>query len=114
MSTLYASREWFTLKEAAAELGVSSGRLSRLIEDHNLLDVKFDGERRIPKEFIQNGEPVAGLRGTLILLADNGVVGDEAMEWLLSDDESLGESPIAALRKGHKSTVRKSVQLLAI
>ena len=114
MSTVYASREWFTLKEAASELGVSSGRLARLIEDHSLLDVKYDGERRIPKDFIQDGAPLPGLRGTLILLGDHGVVGDEAMEWLLADDEALGEPPVDALRKGHKSTVRKSVQLLAI
>lgn len=114
VSTLYASREWFTLKDAAAELGVSSGRLARLIEDHYLLDVRVDGERRIPKDFLKDGEPLPGLRGTLILLADHGVVGDEAMQWLLADDEALGEPPVEALRKGHKSTVRKSVQLLAI
>ncbi|WP_235829271.1 Rv2175c family DNA-binding protein [Gulosibacter macacae] len=111
---MYSTREWFTLPEAAALLGVSSGRLARLIEDKYLLDVRVDGERRIPQDFFKDDEPLPGLRGTLTLLADHGVVDDEAMEWLLSNDEMLGEAPVDALRKGHKSTVRKSVQLLAI
>ncbi|SJM65433.1 Rv2175c family DNA-binding protein [Gulosibacter sp. 10] len=114
MSTQYATTEWFTLPEAAAELGVSSGRLHRLREERFLLAVKHDGQPRIPKDFIRDGEPLAGLRGTLTLLADHGVVDHEAMEWLLSVDESLGMTPTQALQEGRKSSVRRSVQLLAI
>ena len=114
MSIDYSSREWLTLSEAAARLGVSKGRLGRLIEDLYLLAVKVDGEPRVPVDFFKGDEPLPGLRGTLILLGDLGVVGDEAMEWLLTDDESLGEAPVDTLKKGHKSTVRKAVQLLGL
>ncbi|MGO1544190.1 MAG: Rv2175c family DNA-binding protein [Gulosibacter sp.] len=114
MSTQYSSFEWFSLSEAAKELGVSSGRLNRLIEERYLLAVKHDGEPRIPKDFIIDGQPLAGLRGTLTLLADHGVVNHEAMEWLLAEDEVLGVSPTKALQEGRKSSVRRSVQLLAI
>lgn len=114
MSTQYSTTEWFSLPEAAKELGVSSGRLHRLLEDRYLLAVKHEGALRIPKDFIRNGEPLAGLRGTLTLLSDHGVVDHEAMEWLLSEDEVLGVTPTQALQEGRKSSVRRSVQLLAI
>nr|WP_225735723.1 Rv2175c family DNA-binding protein [Gulosibacter chungangensis] len=76
--------------------------------------MKHEGALRVPKLFIKNGEPLAGLRGTLTLLSDHGVVDHEAMEWLLSEDEVLGVTPTQALHEGRKSSVRRSVQLLAI
>lgn len=114
MSIDSASREWLTLPEAAARLGVSKGRLGRLLEDRFLLATRVDGEPRIPVDFFKGDEPLPGLRGTLILLADLGVTGDEAMSWLLSEDESLGAAPVDTLQQGHKSTVRKAIQLLGL
>lgn len=114
MSTEYSNYEWFSLPEAAAELGVSSGRLHRLIEDRYLLAVKHEGQPRIPKVFFRDGAPLAGLRGTLTLLADQGVEGHESMEWLLAEDEALGTTPAAALAEGRKSSVRRAVQLFAV
>lgn len=99
------------MPQAAERLGVSSGRLHRLIEDRYLLAVAHDGELRIPEPFIRDGEPLPGLRGTLTLLDDHGINGHEAMGWLLSEDEFIGTTPVAALVAGHKSTVRKAVQL---
>ncbi len=112
--SVYADHEWISLKDAAGQLGVSSGRLHRLLQERYLLSVKYDGEKQLPQAFIQNGEPLAGLRGTLTLLADQGIDGDEAMAWLLSEDDSLGMTPVAALTEGRKSSVRRSVQLFAV
>ena len=36
----------------------------------------------------------------------------EAIDWLLAEDDSLGMSPIAAMRAGGKASVRKAAQLL--
>jgi hypothetical protein len=36
------------------------------------------------------------------------------MSWLLSEDDSLGMTPVAALAEGRKSSVRRSVQLFAV
>ncbi|MFD2673753.1 Rv2175c family DNA-binding protein [Gulosibacter bifidus] len=108
---VFASYEWLDLPTAAEQLGVSSGRLHRLIEDHFLLAAKHDGAMGIPALFIRDGEPLAGLRGTLTLLEDHGVTGREAMIWLLSEDDFIGATPIETLVAGHKSTVRKAVQL---
>lgn len=114
VSDLYSSYDWFTLSDAASELGVSAGRFRRLLEEQQLLAVRVDGELRVPALFVKDGAPLAGLRGTLISLSDRGVVGDEAMEWLLSEDASLRRTPLAALIDGHKAPVRRAVQLLAI
>ena len=53
------------------------------------------------------------LRGTLTLLSDNGFDDEEAMDWMLEDDEALGTSPIEALRAGRSSEVRRVAQALA-
>lgn len=99
------------MAQAAHALGVSSGRLHRLIEDHYLIAAKHEGELRIPAMFIRDGEPLAGLRGTLTLLEDHGITEREAMTWLLSEDDFIGATPAETLAAGHKSTVRKAVQL---
>nr|WP_225751310.1 Rv2175c family DNA-binding protein [Pseudoclavibacter sp. Marseille-Q3772] len=110
-TAVFATVDWLTLSEAASRLGVSSGRLHRLLEDRYLLAASYEGELQIPEPFIKNGEPLAGLRGTLTLLDDHGVRGSEAMAWLLREDDFIGSTPVAALIAGHKSTVRKAVQL---
>ncbi|NKF32908.1 DNA-binding protein, partial [Pseudomonas sp. BGM005] len=38
---------------------------------------------------------------------------DEVVDWLLTDEETLGRSPIAALLAGHKSEVRRLARTLA-
>jgi hypothetical protein len=48
-----------------------------------------------------------------VLLADSGFTDDEAMRWLLDVDDSLGTSPIEALRAGRKAEVRRVAQALA-
>lgn len=114
MTDLTSSRTWLTLREAADQLGVSTGRVSQLLRDRALLSMRIEREPRIPADFIVDGEPVAGLRGTLILLGDAGLEDDEIMTWMLTDDATLGAAPVDALRQGRKTQVRHSVQLLAI
>lgn len=114
MSDVYSSREWLTLPQVAEALGLSAGKVSRLVQERHLLSVRVDREPRIPADFIHNGEPVSGLRGTLILLFDAGLSDDEVMSWMLTDDDALGSAPVDALRQGRKTQVRHSVQLLAI
>ncbi|MET0481042.1 MAG: Rv2175c family DNA-binding protein, partial [Mycetocola sp.] len=53
------------------------------------------------------------LRGTLVVLADARFTDEEAMEWMLSTEESLGTAPIDALRAGRKAEVRRVAQALA-
>ena len=67
----------------------------------------------VPEQFVLDGEPLKDLRGTLMLLADDGFTDDEAMEWMLGVNDLLGASPVDALRAGRKAEVRRVAQALA-
>ena len=104
---------FLTISDVAARLDVSPNRVRRLIEDRYLAALTAGREPQIPEQFLKDDEPVPGLRGTLILLEDIGFSIDEAIEWVLADNDELGSSPIEAMRKGHKAPVRRAIQSLA-
>ncbi len=106
------SRRWLTVPDLVEILGVSPGRIHRLLEDRHLLGVRRDKVLVVPEEFLRDGEPLHELRGTLMLLADNGFTDDEAMEWMLAVDDALGVAPVEALRAGRKAEVRRVAQAL--
>lgn len=83
------------------------------MEDHQLLAVRREGVLSVPSDFLRDGEVLGELRGTLIVLADAGFSDTEAMDWMLNEEESLGASPIDALRAGRKAEVRRIAQALA-
>ncbi|HNP15318.1 MAG TPA: Rv2175c family DNA-binding protein [Terrimesophilobacter sp.] len=101
-----------TVPELVEILGVGVSKVRRLIEDRALLATRVDGVWQVPELFIRDGEPLPELKGTLILLADSGYSDEEAMHWILNREESLGTSPIEALRSGRKAEVRRIAQAL--
>lgn len=103
---------WLTLPDAADLLGITPSRVRRLLEDRVLIAARIDGVRKIPAMFIVDGEPMHELRGTLTVLHDNAFDDDEALDWMLSDEESLGTSPATALLQGRKAEVRRIAQSL--
>jgi excisionase family DNA binding protein len=104
---------WLTVPDIVELLGVPQGKVRRLIEERTLLAVRVDGVLKVPADFFANGEPLHELRGTLVLLGDSGYSDDEAMHWLLNQEESLGATPLEALRQGRKAEVRRVAQALA-
>jgi hypothetical protein len=106
------TRTWLTVPDLVDLLGVNVGRVRRLIEDKYLLAVRVDGVLRVPADFISGSEPLSELRGTLFVLSDAGFDDEEAMNWLLETEESLGVAPIDALRAGRKAEVRRVAQAL--
>jgi hypothetical protein len=105
--------EWLTIPDLTELLGLKVSQVRRLIEDRQLLASRVDGVWRVPALFIQDGEPLSELRGTIVVLGDSGFSDDEAMHWLLSPEDSLGTSPIEALRAGRKAEVRRVAQSTA-
>lgn len=103
---------WLTVPELTDLLNLKVSQVRRLIEDRALLARRVDGVWRVPELFIRGTEPLSELRGTLVLLSDLGFSDDEAMEWLLTPEESLGVSPVDALRAGRKAEVRRVAQAL--
>lgn len=113
MTEQSAAREWLTIPDLVERLGLSVSRVRRLIEDRQLAAVRVDGVLKVPADFIKDGEPLTELRGTLIVLGDDGFDDDEAVAWLLENDDTLGVPPIDALRAGRKAEVRRVAQALA-
>lgn len=103
---------WLTIPDLTELLGLKVSQVRRMIEDRALLASRVDGVWRVPELFIMNGEPVRELKGTLIVLGDRGYSDEEAMHWLLNEEESLGVPPIDALRAGRKAEVRRVAQAL--
>ncbi|MBX3195919.1 MAG: DNA-binding protein [Microbacteriaceae bacterium] len=101
-----------TVPDLVEVLGIPQGKVRRLLDEHALLAVRRDGVLMVPADFIVDGEPLGDLRGTLIVLADAGFSDDEAMNWLLTEEESLGSTPIDALRERRRSEVRRVAQAL--
>lgn len=104
---------WLTIPDLVDILGIGVSKVRRLIEDRSLAARRIDGVWKVPELFIRDGEPLSELRGTLMVLSDAGFDNDAAIEWLLEPEESLGFSPIEALRAGRKAEVRRVAQALA-
>lgn len=104
--------QWLSIPDLTDILGLKVSQVRRLIEDRALLARRVDGVWKVPAAFIRDGEPLSELRGTLIVLGDSGFSDDEALDWLLNAEDSLGVSPIDALRAGRKAEVRRVAQAL--
>lgn len=102
-----------TIPEVADTLGLTLNQVRRLIEDRYLAAVRVNNVQKVPAEFVFQGSTVPGLRGTIMLLEDIGFSNEEAIDWVLTPNGELGETPIAALQKGHKAPVRRIIQVLA-
>ncbi|HEU0182077.1 MAG TPA: Rv2175c family DNA-binding protein [Agromyces mariniharenae] len=105
--------EWLTVPDLVERLGLTPSRIRKLIDDRHLLATRVDGVLKVPASFLRDDAPLPELHGTAVVLADAGFSDAEALEWLLGEDDSLGTSPIAALRSGRKSEVRRVAQALA-
>ena len=103
---------WLTIPDLTELLGLKVSQVRRLIEDRALLARRVDGIWKVPELFIVGTEPLGELRGTLVLLGDVGFSDDDAMDWLLGPEDSLGTTPIEALRAGRKAEVRRVAQAL--
>lgn len=111
--TAPAPRTWLTVPELVDLLDIPVGRVRRLIEDYALPGVRVDGVLKVPADFVVDGEPQHDVRGTVIVLHDAGYSDDEAVGWMLADNDLLGGvAPIDALRAGRKAEVRRIAQAL--
>ncbi|MFC4224621.1 Rv2175c family DNA-binding protein [Lysinibacter cavernae] len=105
--------DYYTIPDLVELFGVGPGRVRRMIEQRELGAVRIDGVLKVPAVFLLNDEPLPVLKGTIVVLEDAGFTNEEALNWLLSDNETLGVSPIEALRAGRKAEVRRVALALA-
>lgn len=105
--------DWLTLPDLVEVLGEPLGRVRRLLDEFHLVGSKRDGVLRVPSVFVVDGHPLSSLRGTVFVLHDAGFTDDEAIDWLLTPEETIGMAPIEALLAGRKSEVRRVARTLA-
>lgn len=110
---LNTNTSYLTVPDLVELFEATPGKVRRLIEDHHLGAVRIDGVLQIPAEFVKDNAPLPALRGTLLVLIDGGFSSEEAVTWLLTENEELGERPVDALQAGKKSSVRRATQGLA-
>jgi len=106
--------EWLSLADVAGRLDIPSSRVKQLLRDRKLLAVvRPDGERSVPAAFLDGGQIVKGLCGTLTVLFDCGFDDEEALRWLFTADETLPGTPIQALSARRGTEVNRRAQALA-
>jgi hypothetical protein len=106
--------EWLPLPEVATRLGLPTSRVKQLLRDRKLLAVtRPNGERAVPAAFLDGGQIVKGLCGTLTVLFDCGFDDSEALRWLFTADETLPGTPIQALYAHRGTEVNRRAQALA-
>jgi hypothetical protein len=65
--------DWLTLPDVADRLSLPVSRVKQLLRDRKLLAVQRpNGEFAVPARFLDGGEVINGLGGTLTLLYDCG------------------------------------------
>lgn len=127
--------DWLTLPDVAERLGIDVGKVRRLLQEGRLVAVRrgdpvvlsVPADFFVPAHLVNPAAPAAAspdagdaprwavlgaLRGTLTVLSDAGFDASESIEWLFSTDDVLGRTPMAALRAGSKSEVRRRAQTL--
>jgi len=107
------SDSWFDYSQVAERLGVSPGKVRRLVQERTLLSRRVDGVFQVPEVFLDDSV-MGELRGTATLLIDGGFSDSEALEWFLRHDETLGARPVDAIAQGRKREVRRLAQSLAL
>jgi Rv2175c C-terminal domain of unknown function len=99
---------WLSFDEAAAQLGMPVSKVKTLVREGGLVAVG----RRIPAEFVQDGQILKGLTGTLTLLHDAGYSSDEVLRWLYTPDDTLPGTPVQALAENRGTEVKRRAQAL--
>ena len=106
--------DWLSLQEVADRLTLPAGRVKQLLRDRKLLAVtRSDGSRGVPAAFLDGGQVVKGLHGTLTVLFDCGFDDAGALRWLFTADDTLPGTPIEALCRHRGTEVNRRAQALA-
>lgn len=104
---------WLSMSEVAERLGVSTPKVKQYLKERQLVavDRPEPGGPFVPEAFVRDGQILAGLSGTLILLHDAGYGPAETIRWLFSPHEELGIPPVEALARKRRKAVHRTAQV---
>lgn len=109
--------QWLSIPEFGDALGLTQRQARRLVDDKVVFAHRIapNNALSVPAAFVEDGELLNGLEGTVTVLRDARLADDEAIEWLFTPDPTLPieGSPITMLQAHRKSEVRKRASELA-
>lgn len=105
---------WLSLRETGEQMSLSPNQVRQLVREGQLVALRHGDTREpeVPADFLDAGQPVKGLAGTLTVLGDAGFDDEAKVRWLFTEDDSLPGSPVIALRENRGREVRRRAQAL--
>lgn len=108
---------WMSVPQMGERLGIPQRTARKMVTDGQVLAHRVGPNAAIgiPAVFVQDGQLLPALPGTVTVLRDAGLTDEEALVWLFTPDETLPitGSPMDMLLAGRKAEVRKRAQELA-
>jgi hypothetical protein len=107
--------EWLTLPDLADRIGQPLTKVRQMIRERKLVSVRrgTPGVQCVPADIVRDGHLVKGLAGALTVLRDAGYSDEEALRWLLTEDDALPGRPVDAMAAGRDTAVKRRAQVLA-
>jgi hypothetical protein len=69
--------------------------------------------KHVPADLVVDGKLLKGLAGALTVLYDAGYTDEQAVRWLLTEDEAISGRPVDAMAAGRDTAVKRRAQVLA-
>lgn len=106
---------WLTLPELADTLALPVSRVRQLLREGKLVAVQRGTPpvKQVPIELVHDGQLLKGLAGALTVLRDAGYDDDQALRWLLTEDDAIPGRPVDAMAAGRDTAVKRRAQVLA-
>ena len=106
---------WLTLPELADKLALPVSRVRQLLRDGKLVAVQRGTPpvKQVPMELVLDGQLLKGLAGALTVLKDAGYDDEQALRWLLTEDDAIPGRPVDAMAAGRDTAVKRRAQALA-
>lgn len=114
VSAQYSPTEYYSIPEIADFIGVRQRDVRGMIRDNEILAVRRGENNAL---LIYGGQLVekdgtldvlGALRGTIIQLRDLGLDDEAIHDWIMTESDELGTSPLEALRNGNIHGVRRT------
>jgi hypothetical protein len=106
---------WLSLPELAEQIDVPLPKLRQLVREGRLVTIRRGSPpvQSVPSDFVHDGHLIKGLSGALTVLRDAGYSGEQALRWLLTDDDALAGRPVDVMAEGRDTAVKRRAQVLA-
>lgn len=106
---------WLTIPDLADRLGVPVAKIRQLLRDGKLVAVErgHPPVKNVPAELVADGHLLKGLAGAITVLRDAGYDDEQALRWLLTEDEAIPGRPVDAMAAGRDTAVKRRAQVLA-